>query len=81
MEKEPDKEKEPKTEFYTIMQILSIVILAVGILMALKVLTDRQNPDEFTAAIYAAAGIYASAMWWAIAIIVKAATKYLNNGK
>ena len=76
MEEATEKKSEVKTEFFNILQILAIISLAAGLFMALKVLTDYHK-----AAIYAAAGVFSGAFWWALAVIVKAATKYLNSEK
>lgn len=81
MEEATEKKTEPKTEFSLILQILAAVCLGAGLLMALKELTDYQKANELTALLYAVAGVYSGAFWWALAILVKAATKYINAGK
>lgn len=81
MEDVTEKKNEAKTEFFNILQILAVLSLGAGLFMALKVLTDYHKPAELAAAIYAVAGVFSGAFWWALAVIVKAATKYLNAEK
>ena len=81
MEEATEKKSEVKTEFFNILQILAIISLSAGLFIALKVLTDYHKADELAAALYAAAGVFSGAFWWALAVIVKAATKYLNSEK
>lgn len=78
MEEDTEKKNEVKTEFSTILQILAAVCLAAGVLMALKELTDYRHTNELMAAVYAVAGVLSGAFWWALAVIVKAAAKYLK---
>lgn len=78
MEEDTEKKNEAKTDFSTILQILAVVCLAAGVLMALKELTDYRHTNELMAAAYAVAGVFSGAFWWALAVIVKAAAKYLK---
>lgn len=81
MEEDTEKKNEVKTEFSTILQILAVVCMGAGLFMAMKVLTDYRHANEVMAAAYAAAGVFSGAFWWALAVIVKAANKYLKADK
>lgn len=74
-----DDEKKPVLP--TLLQILAGIFMCIAVFMAFKALTDYDKGAELAAGIYVLSGSFISAFCWSLAVIVKAATKYMNNGQ
>lgn len=67
-----------KIECSKILQFLAVISFAAGLLMALYEFSEKYV-GEWMWAGYAVSGIFSGVYFWAMAIIVKAAEKYLSK--
>lgn len=68
-----------KNDISWLLKILAVICLTVGLIMALIDISDPGRYNKLMALVYAVAGVFTFAFWWALAVIVKAAAKYLST--
>lgn len=70
-----------KHDFSWFLKILAVVCLTVGLILALNNISDYYQTNKLLALVYFLAGVFTGAFWWALAVIVKAAAKYLSDAE